>query len=116
MQMSGGEPDLYYKVGKATFEIDAKPYNLILFKKVKEEGAPKLFVPFTDKTNGFETYGGGRFLDLPIPGLDSKAIELDFNKAYNPFCAYNHEYSCPVPPAENRLPIKIPVGEKTFKK
>jgi uncharacterized protein (DUF1684 family) len=116
MQMSGGEPESYFKFGKATLEIEGKPYTLTLFKKVKEEGQPKLFVPFTDKTNGFETYGGGRFIDLPMPGTNAAGIEIDFNKAYNPFCAYNSEYNCPVPPAENRLQIKIPVGEKTFHK
>ncbi|MFC5271587.1 DUF1684 domain-containing protein [Adhaeribacter terreus] len=116
MQMTGGEPEQYFKFGKATFELEGKPYSLTLFKKVKEEGQPKLFVPFTDKTNGFETYGGGRFIDLPMPGTNAAGIEIDFNKAYNPFCAYNSEYNCPVPPQENRLQIKIPVGEKTFHK
>src|SRR5690606_16829852 len=116
MQMTGGEPEAYLKFGKATFEVDDKPYELTLFKKVNEEGQPKLFVPFTDKTNGFDTYGGGRFIDLPMPGTNAAGIEIDFNKAYNPFCAYNSEYNCPVPPADNRLPIKIPVGEKTFHK
>lgn len=116
MQMTGGEAEPYFKFGKATFEIEGKPYSLTLFKKVKEEGQPQLFVPFTDKTNGFETYGGGRFIDLPMPGTNAAGIEIDFNKAYNPFCAYNSEYNCPVPPADNRLPIKIPVGEKTFPK
>ena len=116
MQMTGGEPEAYLKFGKATFEVDDKPYELTLFKKVNEEGTPKLFVPFTDRTNGFETYGGGRFLDLPMPGPNAAGIEVDFNKAYNPFCAYNAEYNCPVPPRENRLPIKIPAGEKNFTK
>lgn len=116
MQMTGGEPEAYLKFGKAIFEVDDKSYELTLFKKVNEEGQPKLFVPFTDKTNGFETYGGGRFLDLPMPGINAAGIEVDFNKAYNPFCAYNHEYNCPVPPKENRLEIKIPAGEKNFTK
>jgi len=116
MQMTGGEPEAYLKFGKATIEIEDKPYELTLFKKVNSEGPEQLFVPFTDKTNGFETYGGGRFLDLPMPGPNAAGIEIDFNKAYNPFCAYNSEYNCPVPPAENRLQIKIPVGEKTFHK
>ncbi len=116
MQMTGGEPEAYLKFGKATVEIEGKPLTLTLFKKVKTEGPEQLFVPFTDKTNGFETYGGGRFLDLPMPGPNAAGIEVDFNKAYNPFCAYNSEYNCPVPPAENRLPIKIPAGEKTFHK
>src|SRR6476620_655844 len=56
MQMTNGEAESYYKLGKATFEVEGKPYSLILFKKVKEEGKEQLFVPFTDKTNGFETY------------------------------------------------------------
>ncbi len=115
MQLSGGDTEAYWRYGKARFKIGGKKQKLILFKKVKED-KPTLFVPFTDKTNGFETYGGGRFLDLPVPGANANAIELDFNQAYNPFCAYNHEYSCPVPPEENRLQIRIPAGEKSFRK
>lgn len=67
-----------------------------------------LFLPFNDYTNGAETYGGGRFLDLRIPEGDS--VLVDFNKAYNPYCAYNSRYSCPIPPKENKLPLHILAG------
>ena len=116
MQMTGGAAEPYFKFGKATFEVEGKPYVLTLFNKGNEEGRPTLVVAVCDKTNGFETYGGGRFIDLPMPGTNAAGIEIDFNKAYNPYCAYNSEYNCPVPPQENRLSIKIPVGEKTFHK
>lgn len=70
-------------------------------------------MPFTDKTNGFETYGGGRFMDVPFEE-GNETVMLDFNRAYSPFCAYNPDYVCPVPPKDNRLDIAVPVGEKTY--
>ena len=70
------------------------------------------YIPFTDLTNGEETYGAGRYLDFKIP--ESEKVIIDFNLAYNPYCAYNHSYSCPIPPKENNLNIKIEAGEKTF--
>jgi len=69
-----------------------------------------LFVPFTDRTNGHGSYGGGRYLDLRIPPKGATTMPLDFNRAYNPSCAYAPGYSCPVPPAENRLNVAIPAG------
>jgi uncharacterized protein (DUF1684 family) len=71
-----------------------------------------LFVPFNDLTNGVETYKSGRYLNLYIP--DNGAIVVDFNLAYNPYCAYNKKYSCPIPPVENRLNVKIKAGEKKY--
>lgn len=70
-----------------------------------------LFIPFKDATAGSETYGGGRYLELPYKG-ESGHITLDFNKAFNPYCHYNHSYSCPLVPAENRLKVAIRAGEK----
>ncbi|WP_192347263.1 DUF1684 domain-containing protein [Algoriphagus sp. Y33] len=69
---------------------------------------PVLFLPFTDQTNGGETYGGGRYMGLTIPTGDT--IELDFNKAYNPYCAYASGYACPIPPKENDLEVPIRAG------
>ena len=69
-----------------------------------------LFLPFTDNTNGVETYGGGRYIDLKIPA--GNTINIDFNKAYNPYCAYSDKYSCPIPPPENHLDIEIKAGIK----
>ena len=70
-----------------------------------------LFLPFTDLTNGEETYGGGRYIDLSIP--DSDTIIIDFNKAYNPYCAYSSTRSCPIPPRENDLDLKVEAGVRT---
>ena len=72
-----------------------------------------LFLPFTDATNGETTYGGGRYIDLRIPNGDS--ITIDFNKAYNPYCAYNKKYSCPIVPGVNALNVSIEAGVKAFK-
>lgn len=112
MQMTGQDTTLYVRIGQAAFSIDGEDQSLIVFQKVGDE--TNWFVPFTDKTNGFFTYGGGRYLDVPVQ--EGKRITLDFNRAYNPFCAYNHAYSCPVPPASNRLTVEIPAGEKAFAK
>jgi hypothetical protein len=80
---------------------------------VKKPGYEKhLFIPFNDRTNGNETYGGGRFLDVYETGTDT--LIIDFNLAYNPYCAYNHKYSCPIPPEANNLELKVKAGEKKF--
>lgn len=121
IQMSDNRSEKYLRWGLAAFSppLDAAvgtldgPTRLTLFRKANGRDST-LFVPFTDATNGHETYGGGRYLDVPLPPADSTGITLDFNRAYNPYCAYNNAYSCPVPPAENRLNVAIPVGEKSF--
>ena len=78
----------------------------------KPEYVDYLFVPFTDLTNGKGSYSGGRYIDTRIP--PGKKIVLDFNKAYNPYCAYNGKYSCPIPPEENHLEVEIRAGVKDF--
>ena len=75
-----------------------------------------LFLPFKDLSNGKSSYGGGRFIDLEMPLSNSKTIIIDFNKAYNPYCAYNHKFSCPIPPKENNLNIDILAGVKAYGK
>jgi len=104
----------YEVYGVATFQLDGKEYQLNIYQshKLRETDEYKnyLFLPFTDLTNGDKTYGGGRFIDLEIPDGDS--ITIDFNKAYNPYCAYNAKYSCPIPPEENDLDIHILAGIK----
>jgi uncharacterized protein (DUF1684 family) len=74
----------------------------------KEGYKDYLFLPFTDLTNGNETYGSGRYIDLRIP--ERETIIIDFNKAYNPYCAYNYGYACPIPPKENKLKVEIRAG------
>ena len=71
-----------------------------------------MFLPFLDATNGVETYGGGRYLDMKVP--KSNEVIIDFNKAYNPYCVYNHEYSCPIVPLENELDVEINAGVKKY--
>ena len=82
---------------------------------MKREGYEDyLFLPFLDNTNGVTSYGGGRYIELRISKGDS--IEIDFNSAYNPYCAYNEKYSCPIVPRENYLDIEVKAGVKAFKK
>ncbi|MEN1784291.1 MAG: DUF1684 domain-containing protein [Bacteroidota bacterium] len=105
----------YYQVyGVATFNINGKAYRLNIYQslRLRQTVAQEnpLFLPFTDTTNGIETYGGGRFIDLSVP--EENTITIDFNKAYNPYCAYSPRYSCPIPPKENDLAIAITAGIK----
>jgi uncharacterized protein (DUF1684 family) len=73
-----------------------------------------LFLPFKDETNDEESYGGGRYLDLLVQDIKNNSITLDFNKCYNPWCAYSEGYNCPVPPVANHLPFKVNAGEKMY--
>jgi len=101
----------YIRYGKFRFSFDGNGYSLELYKSI---GGDVIFIPFNDKTNGKETYEGGRYLDAEIlmPGY---RIIVDFNYAYNPSCAYNEKFVCILPLEENRLSIEIPAGEKKFK-
>ncbi|KQS53427.1 hypothetical protein ASG38_01460 [Flavobacterium sp. Leaf359] len=109
---------IYVKYGEAHFSIDGKKFKVNLYQSLDlkkiEEYKDALFLPFTDLTSGVDSYGGGRYIDLKIPQGDT--ISIDFNTAYNPYCAYNHKYSCPIPPQENDLAIEIKAGVKKFKK
>ena len=111
---------LYRKYGIALFTINDKKLELSVYQNQKLmsslEYAEHLFLPFNDTSNGQSTYEGGRFIDLEIPSKGSQTIVIDFNKAYNPYCAYNHKYSCPIPPAENYLSVAIPAGVKAYGK
>ena len=104
--------------GIVNFQLQGKDHSLEVYQNpelMREEGFEDyLFLPFTDLTNGDETYGGGRYLDLRIP--ETTKITLDFNRAYNPYCAYNKKFSCPLVPAVNNLNIKVLAGVKDFKK
>ncbi|QMU27317.1 DUF1684 domain-containing protein [Adhaeribacter radiodurans] len=113
--MTTGNSEAYLRFAKAHFNLEGQRVVLTLFLKANAEDST-FFVPFTDRTNGTDTYEGGRFMDIPKPASGEKLITLDFNKAYNPFCVFNYNYSCPIPPAENRLPIAVPAGEKSYAK
>jgi len=101
----------YVRYGKFRFTLEGKDLTLELYKSI---GSDAIFIPFYDKTNGKETYEGGRYLDAEIlmPGY---RIITDFNLAYNPSCTYNEKFVCVLPLEENRLKIEIPSGEKKFK-
>jgi uncharacterized protein (DUF1684 family) len=106
----------YSRVGQLTFRLDGRKCRLNVYRNKalseQAEYTDYLFVPFTDPTNGEETYGGGRYIDLQAPL--GKLVELDLNKAYNPYCAYGGKYSCPIPPAQNHLPVPVRAGVKAF--
>jgi uncharacterized protein (DUF1684 family) len=96
--------------GALVFNIDGKEYRL---DPLGRPGGKSLFVIFADQTNGDETYGAGRFVYAAMPGEDGKTV-LDFNKAYNPPCAFTRFATCPLPPKQNVLPIKVTAGEKNY--
>ena len=102
--------------GKLFFQLKGETFVLPVYQSpdlMQEDGyADYLFLPFSDETNGRETYEGGRYIDLRIPDGDS--ILIDFNKAYNPYCAYNPKYSCPIVPAENHLALEVTAGVRDF--
>ena len=102
------------RYGKIEFHYKGKIYSLSAYYSLPLNEEASLFLPFGDETNGKQTYKGGRYLDIDSkPG--TKEIILDFNLAYNPYCAYNNKWSCPLIPSENLLKIKIEAGEKKFK-
>lgn len=109
---------LYKRFGIATFSLNGKAYQLNVYQNQEHlldfEYRNYLFLPFTDATNGHESYKGGRYIDLEIPTNNN--LTIDFNKAYNPYCAYNSKYSCPVVPSENHLDIEIKAGVKAYGK
>ena len=108
----------YIKYGIVTFDLFNKSYSLNIYRNLedinKEGYREYLFLPFLDDTNGFESYGGGRYIDLDIP--EGNNLVIDFNSAYNPYCVYDEKYSCPIVPRDNYLSIKINVGVKAFAK
>jgi uncharacterized protein (DUF1684 family) len=110
----------YRQYGKLNFHHKGIDFTLSIYQNLSlmKDTSYKnyLFLPFTDLTNGSTTYEGGRYLDFSIGDIHHQTMHVDFNKSYNPYCAYSDGYNCPVPPAENRLNIEIPVGEKKFLK
>ncbi len=114
IQTNIGVSRVFKKHGKATFQLNNKTHELLILKSTDRLTSKILFIPFTDETSGRETYGAGRYLDAEMSG--NNKIILDFNTAYNPYCAYNSTYECPLPPKENNLTVKIEAGEKIFKK
>jgi uncharacterized protein (DUF1684 family) len=108
IQTNTGDVQTYERYGRVEFEVGGDPAQLTIYRN--EHG---YFLPFADTLAGQETYGAGRYLEPEEIGEGK--ILLDFNLAYNPYCAYNEKWSCPLTPAENRLKVPIRAGEMTFK-
>lgn len=116
MKTSTSRKPKYIRYGTVFFTIDGVAMQLNVYQDVELSKSDKyknhLFLPFSDLTCGKDSYIGGRYIDLEIP--KGNTIEIDFNQSYNPYCAYNHKYSCPIVPLENDLNIAIKAGVKTF--
>jgi uncharacterized protein len=108
----------FVRYGKLIFGLHDTTLQLTVYQsKVLQQNSQYknyLFIPFTDATTGDETYGSGRYIDILITDIKNNNVEIDFNKAYNPYCAYSNEFNCPIPPKENYLPVAIKAGEKVF--
>ena len=115
------EKSYYRKFGILTFTLKEKEMQLTLYESLEESENPVfedyLFLPFTDETSGSDSYGGGRYMDVFKSKINTNGtLELNFNNTYNPYCAYNDDYSCPLTPRDNHLSMEILAGVKDFKK
>jgi uncharacterized protein (DUF1684 family) len=118
MSTTTGRKARYVKYGELSFTLNGKACKLDVYQSPDllkmEEYKDYLFLPFTDDTCGEGSYAGGRYIDLRLPKGDT--MQIDFNAAYNPYCAYNHDYSCPIPPSQNNLDLAVKAGVKEYKK
>ena len=113
---SDGKTKRYMEYAHAVFSLEGQEHRLLILE-IMDMGPYRgtLFLAFGDETSAHETYGAGRYLDVKKPKKPTSII-LDFNEAYNPYCAYNDNYSCPFPPQENLLSLPILAGEKSYLK
>jgi len=121
MESSGPIKKNYRVYGTIHFTINDTAVTLNIYQSqdlmTTQQYKDHLFIPFTDATSGEETYESGRYIDLEIKDIVNNKVLIDFNKAYNPYCAYvSGKFNCPIPPAENRLIVAIRAGEKAFRK
>ena len=108
----------YLTYGSVNCMVNGHSVTLHIYRSVRSMSMPQykdhLFLPFMDPTNGNTTYGGGRYLNLTLSDITNDKLTIDFNKAYNPWCAYSDGYNCPIPPIENHLNVAIEAGEKIY--
>lgn len=120
MRRSDGSQQHFFKYGALKFTVMGKSCRLFVYQSEDLMSTEKykdyLFVPFTDKTTGNGSYPSGRYLEFFSSDLQGNKLKLDFNGAYNPYCAYANGFHCPIPPKENALPIAIRAGEMNFAK
>ena len=110
--MTGGTEDLYERFAWADFTLLGSENRLLVLRSLDPQPDNRLFIAFYDETSGDESYIGGRYVDAYLDGGDT--VVIDFNRTYNPYCVYDPAYACPIPPFENRLPIRIEAGEKMW--
>lgn len=110
----------YVQYGTLIFKLQDTTLQMAVYQSLRLVRMPQyrdhLFIPFKDVTNGETTYGGGRYMDVSKKDIEEGQLWLDFNKAYNPYCAYSDGYNCPIPPAVNHLPLPIEAGERRYAK
>ena len=121
MATNTDEKSYYRKFGMLTFTLKGEKMQLTLYESLEESENPVfedyLFLPFTDETSGNDSYGGGRYMDVFKSNINTNGtLKLNFNNTYNPYCAYNDDYSCPLTPRDNHLSMEILAGVKDFKK
>lgn len=118
MATTTGETAEYVEYGTFTFTLHGEEQSLTIYRRIAHLRSPLyrdlLFLPFLDATNGTSTYAGGRYLDLRIGDIENGTLTVDFNRAYNPLCVYNEEFSCPIPPRDNAISVAVLAGEKIF--
>lgn len=118
MRTSDGKPKQAKKYAEVTFTLLNRTHKLIAYQLSfllnTKEYKDNFFIPFMDAGSGEETYGGGRYLDFVTGDVINNTLLIDFNKAYNPYCAFTPGYSCPIPPRENILVVNVAAGEKQF--
>ena len=118
MPTHSGKTKKFRQYGIARFTMHDTTITLCVYQNLKlleeEKYKNHLFIPFTDATGYIETYAGGRYIDLETTDIKNNNLVIDFNKCYNPYCAYAEGYNCPIPPVENRIPIAIKAGEKMY--
>lgn len=112
--LTDGSVEKYVRHSFAVFDLNGQEVKLLLLQAANEGDKRNFFLAFADQTSTEDTYGGGRYLNLRQDG--QRSITIDFNLAFNPYCAYNPDYACPIPPKENILEIPIPAGEKNYGK
>lgn len=105
-----GKEEDYYRYARLHFRLKGRDFTLVLYQHT--DNSKDFFLPFADKTNGKETYGAGRYVQVPDSFNGKPNMELDFNRSFNPYCAYNEDYNCPVPPEQNHLEVSVEAGEK----
>lgn len=117
---TGGDNADYRQYGTLSFQLKGRNFKIPLYRSQTEKFDAKfkdyLFLPFTDETSGGESYGGGRYMNLFISDIKNGKLTLNFNNTYNPYCAYNEKFTCPIVPRKNHLNIPITAGVKAFVK